>query len=324
LRCLGVHPFRCVRVPRFLLLLVFLLLMIPILLTACAATPDVPPWFDAIHRVPVKTVIVEGNRIAYTESGDGPPVILVHGFGGSMWQWEYQQSLSTSYRVITLDVLGSGLSDKPDIEYTPTQLVGFMRNFMDALQIPQASFVGNSMGAGIVIGMALTYPDRVDKIVLIDGLPEQVREKLSSPSLRRALGPWPPLWVVKLGNWLAGRGTTKRVLSEMVYNDQLLTPAVIDRSSRNRQRPGLFPPLRATINNLPLWENGFAKRIGEIQHPTMILWGEKDAVFPPPVGEELHRSIAGSRFSLIPNAGHIAMWERPDVVNLFLLNFLQP
>ncbi|MDQ6733122.1 MAG: alpha/beta hydrolase [Nitrospirota bacterium] len=298
--------------------------MISILLTACVATRDIPHWFDAIHRVPVKTVMVEGNRIAYTESGDGSPVILVHGFGGSMWQWEYQQSLSTSYRVITLDVLGAGLSDKPDIDYTPTQLVGFMRNFVDALQIPQASFVGNSMGAGIVIGMALTYPDRVDKIVLIDGLPDHVREKVSSPSLRRALGPWPPLWVVKLGNWLAGRGTTKHVLSEMVYNDQLLTPAVIDRSNRNRQRPGLFPPLRATVNNLPLWENGFAKRIGEIRQPTLILWGEKDAVFPPLVGEELHRTIAGSRFSLIPNAGHIAMWERPDVVNPFLLDFLQP
>jgi pimeloyl-ACP methyl ester carboxylesterase len=138
------------------------------------------------------------------------------------------------------------------------------------------------------------------------------------------LGPWPPLWVVEVGNWFAGRGTTKHVLSEMVYDDRLLTPAVVDRSNRNRQRPGLFLPLRATVRNLPLWETGFAKRLGEIRHPTLILWGEKDAVFRPPVGEELHRAIAGSRFSLIPDAGHIAMWERPDVVNPLLLKFLQP
>lgn len=321
MRCIGLDPSWCSLTPLHLL---SLFLLMPILLTACTSTHEIPPWFDAFHRVPVKTVVVEGNRIAYTECGEGSPVILVHGFGGSMWQWEYQQSLSASNRLITLDVLGAGLSDKPHIDYTPTQLVDFMRDFLNALQIEQASLVGNSMGAGIVIGMALTYPDRVGKIVLIDGFPDHVRDKLTSPSLRRALGPWPPLWMVKLGNWLAGRGTTKTVLSEMVYDDRLLTPAVIDRSNRNRRRPGLFLPLRATVNNLPLWENGFAKRIGEIRHPTLILWGEKDAVFPLAVGRQLHQTMPGSAFHVIPNAGHIAMWERPDVVNSLLAKFLQP
>lgn len=291
---------------------------------ACAGTHDVPEWFDAIHRVPLKTVMVEGNRIAYTDSGEGPPVILVHGFGGSMWQWEYQQPLSSSYRLITLDMLGAGLSGKPDLDYTPAQLVDFMRGFMDALQITKAALVGNSMGAGIVMGMALTHPDRVNKVVLIDGLPDQIRENLTSPSLQRALGPWPPLWVLKVGNWFAGRGTTHKILSEMVYNDDLLTPAVIDRSTRNRRRPGFFKPLRATVRNLPLWEDGFAQRIGEIRQPTLILWGAKDAVFAPSVGEQLHRTIAGSQFTLIPDSGHIAMWERPDVVNPLLTKFLQP
>lgn len=318
MRCLSVYPSWC---PLTIWPVFF---VIPALFTACAATHDISEWFDAIHRVPLNTVVVEGNRIAYTDSGEGPPVILVHGFGGSMWQWEYQQPLSSSYRLITLDMLGAGLSGKPDIDYTPAQLVDFMRNFMDALQITKAALVGNSMGAGIVTGMALTYPDRVDKVVLIDGLPDQIRDKLTSPSLQRALGPWPPLWVLKLANWFAGRGTTQKILSEMVYNDDLLTPAVIDRSTRNRRRPGLFEPLRATARNVPLWESGFAKRIGEIRHPTLILWGAKDSVFAPSVGEQLHRTIPGSQFILIPDAGHIAMWERPDVINPLLTKFLQP
>lgn len=298
--------------------------LIPVLFSACAATHEIPQWFDAIHRAPLKMVLVDGNRIVYTDSGEGPPVILVHGFGGSMWQWEYQQPLSSSYRLITLDILGAGLSDKPDIKYTPTQLVDFMRSFMDALQLTKATLVGNSMGAGIVMGMALTYPDRVRKVVLIDGLPDQIRDKLTSPSLQRALGPWPPLWVLKVGNWFAGRGTTKKILSEMVYNDDLLTPAVIDRSTRNRRRSGFFGPLRATVRNLPLWESGFAQRIGEIRHPTLILWGDKDAVFAPSVGEQLHQTIPGSQLILIPDAGHIAMWERPDIVNPLLTKFLEP
>lgn len=301
-----------------------LICLATMLLTACSTVPDNSEWFDAIHRTPVKRLVVNGHCIAYTDQGGGPPIIFVHGFGGSMWQWEYQQSLSSSFRTIILDVVGAGLSDKPDIDYTPEQFVGFLRDFMDALQIPHASLVGNSMGAGIVIGMSLTYPDRVEKLVLIDGLPEHVREKVISPSLQRALGPWPPIWIVKVGSWFAGRGTTKKVLSEMVYDDRLLTPAVIDRSDRNRQRPGLLTVLHNTVQHLPLWENGFAQRLGDIHVPTLILWGEKDGVFPLAIGLELHKKIKASQFESVPDAGHIPMWERPEIINPRLLDFLQP
>ena len=82
------------------------------LMSACASSSEVPPWFDSVQRIPIKTTLVGEQRIAYLDSGEGPVVILVHGLGGSMWQWEYQHSpLSASYRVITLDLLGSGLSD---------------------------------------------------------------------------------------------------------------------------------------------------------------------------------------------------------------------
>lgn len=293
-------------------------------LTACSPVSPSPPWFDAIHRTTVKRVVVDGHSVAYTDEGSGQPVIFVHGFGGSMWQWEYQQFLSSSVRVIILDVVGAGLSDKPDIDYTPEQFVEFLRDFMEALQIPRASLVGNSMGAGIVIGMALTYPDRVDKLVLIDGLPDHIREKVSNPSLKRALGPWPPVWIVKVANWFAGRGTTTKILSEMVYDDRLLTPAVIDRSNRNRQRPGLLTALHNTVQHISLWENGFAQRLGDIHVPTLIIWGEKDGVFPLAVGLELHKKMKASQFESVPDAGHIPMWERPEVINPRLLAFLQP
>src|SRR5688572_29245227 len=92
-----------------------LLILMSLLFGACTSVQEMPPWFDSIQRYPIKTVLVQGHRIAYLDEGQGPPVILVHGYGGSIWQWEYQQQpLSASHRVITLDLLGSGLSDKPD------------------------------------------------------------------------------------------------------------------------------------------------------------------------------------------------------------------
>src|SRR5439155_312164 len=191
--------------------------------------------FDSIHRMPVRTALVQGHRIAYLDAGKGPPVILVHGFGGSMWQWEYQQTaLSATHRVITLDLLGGGLSGKPALAYTPAAMV------------------------------------------------------------------------------------------EVVHDPELLTPAVIERSYLNRTRPGLIPPLMTLIRNLPLWEERFARQLAQIRPPTLIVWGAKDRVFPPKVGQDLHAALPGSSFALIPEAGHIPQWEQPDQVNRVLLNFLQP
>lgn len=294
-------------------------------MTACSSPLSIPTQFDAIERIPIHTVLVHDQRIAYLDMGTGPPVILIHGFGGSMWQWEHQQqALSQHFRVLTLDLPGAGLSDKPEIDYRPDQILDFFVGFMEAVTIPHATLVGNSMGAGLAIGMALTHPARVAKLVLIDGLPQQVMEKLTSPSIRRALETSAPSWLVSFGNMLFGSLMIESTLREIVHDPALLTPAVIERSNRNRRRPGLIRPIMTVRENLPLWESGFARRIGEITHPTLVLWGEEDRVFPIAVGEELHQTIKGSRFIRIPKAGHIPQWERPDVVNQALITFIRP
>jgi pimeloyl-ACP methyl ester carboxylesterase len=292
-------------------------------MTACASPSSIPTQFDAIERMPVHTVLVHGQRIAYLDVGAGPPVILIHGFGGSMWQWEYQQhQLSQHFRVLTLDLPGAGLSDKPDIEYRPDQMLNFLVGFMDAVKIPQATLVGNSMGAGLAIGMALEHPAYVARLVLIGGLPQHVIEKLTSPSIKRALNTSAPSWFISFGNRLFGGLMIESVLREMVHDPALLTPAVLERADRNRQRPGLIKPMMTVRENVPLWETGFATRLGTITHSTLVLWGEEDRVFPVAVGEELHQTIKGSQFIRVPKAGHIPQWERPDVVNQALITFI--
>jgi pimeloyl-ACP methyl ester carboxylesterase len=293
-------------------------------MTACSSPSSIPAQFDAIERISIQTVLVHDQRIAYLDVGAGPPVILIHGFGGSMWQWEQQQhALSQHFRVLTLDLPGAGLSDKPEIDYRPDQMLDYFVGFMDAVKIPQATLVGNSMGAGLAIGMALAHPTHVAKLILIDGLPPNVMEKLTSPSVRRALETSAPSWLVSFGNMLFGGLMIESVLREIIHDPALLTPAVIERSNRNRQRPGLIKPIMTVRENLPLWESGFATRVGEITHPTLVIWGEEDRVFPIAVGEELHQTIKGSRFSRIPKAGHIPQWERPDLVNQELITFIR-
>jgi pimeloyl-ACP methyl ester carboxylesterase len=154
-------------------------------MTACSSPSLIPAQFDAIERMPIHTVLVHDQRIAYLDVGAGPPIILIHGFGGSMWQWEYQQHpLSLHFRVLTLDLPGAGLSDKPEIDYRPDQMLDFFVGFMDAVNIPQATLVGNSMGAGLAIGMALTHPDQVADTLVLS--PETVRSHIKN--IMRKLG----------------------------------------------------------------------------------------------------------------------------------------
>ena len=298
--------------------------LVAALIAGCAASSDIPPWFDGIQRFPIKTVLVQGHRLAYLDVGQGPPLILIHGYGGSMWQWEYQQALAAHFRVITLDVIGSGLSDKPDLDYRPDVFIESVRAFMDVLGLSTATLVGNSMGAGIAIGMALSHPQRVERLVLIDGLPDRVRERLVSPLMRRAVDSHLPGWLVRVGNWLVPSAGTERILKEIVYNHALLTPAVLDRSNRNRQRPNLIAPLLSIRDSLPLWEGQFATRFHEIGQPTLILWGEQDRLFPPQVGRDLQAAIPQSRLMVLAEAGHIPQWEQPQAVNRYLLDFLKP
>jgi pimeloyl-ACP methyl ester carboxylesterase len=113
------------------------------------------------------------------------------------------------------------------------------------------------------------------------------------------------------------------ILKEIVHDPALLTPAVLERSNRNRQRPGVIPPLMTVRDTLPLWEAGFATRIAEVRHPTLIMWGQEDRVFPLSVGEELQRTIKGSALVRIPKAGHIPQWEQPDLANRAMIEFLR-
>ena len=293
-------------------------------MSGCATAPEIPPFFDAIQRIPIHTTSVNGHRIAYLDEGQGPPLILLHGYGGSMWQWEYQRPLTGQFRVITPDLIGSGLSDKPNIDYRPQDLIDSISGLMDSLGLPTATLVGSSMGAGVALGLALTHPERVDRLVLIDGFPDHVRERLVSPLMRRAVNTHAPAWLARVGASLFGTRAMEAVLKEIVYDHALVTPLVIDRSNRNRRRADMITPLLALRASLPLWEQQFATRLTEVRHPTLILWGERDRLFPPQVGRDLQALIPRSRLILIPNAGHIPQWEQPQTVNRLITEFLHP
>ncbi|GJL65008.1 MAG: alpha/beta hydrolase [Nitrospirales bacterium] len=278
---------------------------------------------ESIQRIPLRTVHIDGHQIAYVETGAGHPLILIHGLGGAMWNWEHQQfALAAHYRVITVDLLGSGLSAKPDIPYTPSMLTTFFLKFMNALEIEEATLLGNSMGAGLAMATALTEPHRVKSLILISGFPPTFTGKIHSPLYQRFLEHRPPLWLAKMGNWMSGRWATRQVLEEILYDVTLLTPAVIERSYQNRRHMDVLTPLYSIVEHMDEWEHQYGARLQEIHQPTLILWGEEDQVFRPAVGQHLQELIPQTTWHLIPNAGHLLQWEKPESVNAYIQEFL--
>ena len=262
--------------------------------------------------------------MAYLDVGKGKPVILIHGCGGSMWHWEYQYlALAKTHRVLIPDLIGSGLSDKPEATYSPEQLVKFFLEFMDRLEIEQAILIGNSMGAGLAMAMALDHPDRVERLVLISGFPAQVEDSVASPQYRQFFHHRPPRWLATIGNRLAGRGTTERLLKEIVYHPELISASIIERSFHNRQRGDLLTPLYSLLDHIHSWEKRYGRRIANIPHQILLLWGAHDRVFPLDVGKQVKDLLPQAEWHIIPEAGHLPQWEQPQVVNPLILSFLE-
>src|SRR4051794_19068075 len=118
---------------------------------------------------PLREAKVFGRKICYYDVGEGPALVLVHGLGGDADQWAFcLAALTASHRVIALDLLGFGRSDKPPIDYRIAGFVEVLDRFLSSLGIARASLLGHSLGGWIVATFALSFPDRVHQLILSD------------------------------------------------------------------------------------------------------------------------------------------------------------
>jgi pimeloyl-ACP methyl ester carboxylesterase len=270
-----------------------------------------------------QTIQINGHTIFYTVRGEGKPLLLIHGYGAGMWVWEKQiDVLSRSYRVYALDLIGHGFSDRPKIPYTPETYIHFFRDFMDGVEIEKAVLIGNSMGGGIAWAMAILYPERVDRLILIDCVPPDVLQQVKNESFRAlaVINDIPILAYLAIA--ARGRHSLKWVLLECVSDIKRITPEVVNRQYQLSKIKGttwvLYSTLRHAKEALTLKD-----QLSMIRQPTLFIWGEKDLIFPPHVGEVLHQAVAGSKFLRVEGSGHIPMWETPDEVNQAILDFLK-
>ena len=301
---------------------VILCFVLAALVLGCGHSLVRPVVFEWNPGLELKTAGIREGTIFYAVTGEGAPVLLLHGFGGEIWVWEKQMAaLSKRYRLYIPDLIGYGYSDRPKVEYTPALFIDSIKQFMDQLGLRRASLIGTSMGGGIAWAFAVTYPERVDKLILIDSTPPDVVTEVRNPSFRWFLAirnvPLLPYLAVALHT----RGMLRATLMEMVFDDRLITDAVVERQYRIGRTAGTARVMTSTARYAEELKR-YESALGTLRKPTLIIWGDQDEVFPMRIGKKLQSLIKDSELLAIKGTGHMSMWERPTETNQAILEFL--
>jgi 2-hydroxy-6-oxonona-2,4-dienedioate hydrolase len=261
-----------------------------------------------------KDTTVFGHRLHYLEAGRGDPVILLHGTGGEGARWlPTIKGLAPYFRVISLDQIGFGQSDKPLTNYHSGVFAGFLAGFMQAIGVPRATIIGQSMGAGVALYLAVHHPEMVERLVLVDG---GGYRSASDPPAAPA-------------NWhdrqIANAGTleeSREYLEKLYYDHSFVTDKMVEHNLILRLRSAYTIESMQTANARGL--GGVTEEeVRGIKAPTLLVWGMNDPLSPIANADKLNAAIKSSRKVLIDKAGHYPFLEHADKFNQIVLEFLK-
>lgn len=266
---------------------------------------------------------LSGINARYWRCGSGPPLVLLHGIGGSLEAW-YRNipALSAGHEVIALELPGCGRTSAPPAY--PKDTLGMFAQFaaaeLDMIGLDRAVWVGSSLGGAVAIEYALRFPQRVNALILV-----------SSAGMSTDVG-WPLrfLAVRGLGEWLSrpSRLTSERSLRGIVADPGVITDDEIDTAWQLAQLPGAQ---HAFLSMLRVYCTFFGIKRGEIKRivnglsrinvPVLLVWGDRDAIVPVDSMQTALRHLRQAQAAILPGAGHLPYVEQPEAFNRLLLDF---
>ncbi|NBX99175.1 MAG: alpha/beta hydrolase [Burkholderiaceae bacterium] len=272
---------------------------------------------------PSAFIEVLNMRVHYRDVG--PPasikrkpqtLIFLHGFGSSLQTWDaWVAALAQDYRVVSLDLPGFGLTGaNPSANYSDAFVLQFLGAFADQLGIQSAVWIGNSMGGRYAWEMAVAQPQRVDKLVLIspDGFASKGFQYGQKPSIS------PLLHVMRF--------FLPQAILEMNLKPAYANPAIMDETLAQRYYDLMLAPgVRASLLEIMRQHVLQDPRplLGQIQAPTLLLWGERDGFIPIRNAQDYLQLMPKAKLVPLPNIGHIPQEEQPQEGLKALWQFLK-
>jgi pimeloyl-ACP methyl ester carboxylesterase len=272
-------------------------------------------------KPPSEFVDIAGMQIHLRDEGprdDPQPIVLLHGTSASLHTWNgWTDILKKDHRVIRFDMPAFGLTGpSPDGDYTIENYARVVIAVLDKLKVEKVILGGNSLGGYVAWATALIYPNRVERLVLIDssGYPF----KAQSIPIGFKIAKIPVL--NRLMQFVLPRGIVESGIKNVYGNPSLVTSELVDRyfdlTTRTGNRQALVERFRQTRPGL------LANRIPQLKLPTLILWGSKDRLIPPENGDRFHKEIIGSKLVKFNELGHVPQEEEPLKTVSELIEFL--
>lgn len=261
---------------------------------------------------------LNGRSTHYVVRGAGEPLILIHGFNMDVNTWiENIDALAENNKVYGIDLWGQGFSTRDSIDPGYELYVEQLLSFMDAFDIQKATLVGHSMGGGTIITFAVQYPERVERLILVDstGIPNPLPLRSKFFTL-----PGVGEFLLSINNNYFRR---KNLRDIWFYEKDRITDEVFDDITQFQKIEGSSEILLEILRKDFFHTLGDEiKQLSQLEIPTLIIWGRHDTSIPVKVGKEMHRRLVGSRYEVIENGGHMPNFDNPEQFNRIVREYL--
>ena len=264
-------------------------------------------------------------RLAYRDLGKGKPVLLLHGFGASSYTWRHVEPAlaAAGHRVLTVDLKGFGLSDKPlDKKYSIFDQAALISQFIEQLKLKDVTVIGHSLGGGVTLVLALDKDKkkrkRISRMVLLDSIAYSQNIPIAFNILRTPV-------LGTIGSRLVPLDVQTRVALRLAYfdNSKFDSRDVKQYADPLKEKGSRHAMIQTARKILPENLLELSNRYKTIQIPALIIWCDHDKVIKPMIGLRLHNDLPNSVFRVVRECGHMPQEEKPQQTVRLIQDFLK-